>query len=80
MKIRDYPDVLESFFIKLKKDLQSSTQTSSLDFAPKSTLVTADTIHDSRHITEVLFKLFFEHLSNDTNAHQSGVLIQILAH
>jgi hypothetical protein len=28
----------------------------------------------------VLFKLFFEHLSNDTNAHQSGVLIQILAH
>lgn len=54
--------VLEGVFVYFKQDLESRSDASGLNFAPQTTLVTTDTVHDSGHVAEVLFEFLFQDL------------------
>lgn len=43
-----------------KQYFQCSTQTLRLQFAPKSTFIASDAVHDSRYVSEMLFEFVLE--------------------
>ncbi len=49
--------------VELEEDLESGADAGRLDFTPEAAFVTADAVHDSGDVTEVLLEFFFEDLN-----------------